>query len=568
MWPRTTITADRGGIAAGHDVIQGILPDQLAAIIVAATDPLKKLNDAQKATIADLEHRLGASEAQVLMFFRFIGETDVPLDQVGDRLAEIAKRYKTLLIQVESRPGDDPAVARLKTEAHAALEAGDFDCADALLEKVLAAQDAASAQRQLEAAATSAQRGDIALTRLRYFDAAKHFAAAVDRVPLGHEEDLADYGNRRAEALYRYGDEKADNAVLLQAIDVLKALQERTGERMPPKWDEETHRHLNMVRHMLGERAGDRLLLQEAQEGFRLLLENPKADREPLQQVSIRVGTDSVRLTLAKLEGGTTQLYRTLQAARDELQSSRGALLGAGGRIMAFNHLGIVAAECGERDSGPRGTALLEEAVQAFRSALDLRGIGLPGGVVQASPSAFDQQIHKQAPRSWATIRMHLGNALSSLGTRDNGPKGTEQLKEAVAACRAALQELTRERVPLDWAAVQTNLGNALLRLDARESGTARLEEAVQAYRAALEELTRERVRLEWAAVQTNLGIALLELGVRIQDRAKLEEAREAVSGAFNVYMQDGQEHRRSGFEDLLRQIDAALAEVTEAPPH
>jgi hypothetical protein len=49
------------------------------------------------------------------------------------------------------------------------------------------------------------------------------------------------------------------------------------------------------------------------------------------------------------------------------------------------------------------------------------------------------------------------------------------------------------ERAPLDWGKTQTNLGFALARLGERESVTARLEEAVAANRAALEELTRER---------------------------------------------------------------------------
>jgi hypothetical protein len=41
-------------------------------------------------------------------------------------------------------------------------------------------------------------------------------------------------------------------------------------------------------------------------------------------------------------------------------------------------------------------------------------------------------------------------------------------------------------RLPL----TQTNLGNAQLRLGERESGTGKLTEAVAAYRAALEEIT------------------------------------------------------------------------------
>ena len=94
---------------------------------------------------------------------------------------------------------------------------------------------------------------------------------------------------------------------------------------------------------------------------------------------------------------------------------------------------------------------------------------------------------------------MNLGNALQTLGERESG---TARLEQAVAAYRAALEELTRERVPLDWAMTQMNLGNALRTLGERESGTARLEQAVAAYRAALEERTRERVPLDWARTQ------------------------------------------------------------------
>jgi hypothetical protein len=74
---------------------------------------------------------------------------------------------------------------------------------------------------------------------------------------------------------------------------------------------------------------------------------------------------------------------------------------------------------------------------------------------------------------------------------------------------------MTRERVPLDWAMTQNNLGGALLRLGERESGTARLEEAVAAFRAALEEMTRERVPLDWAMTQNNLTKCLAVLDER-----------------------------------------------------
>ena len=244
------------------------------------------------------------------------------------------------------------------------------------------------------------------------------------------------------------------------------------------------------------------------------------------------------------------------------------------------NNLGNALRMLGERESG---TARLEEAVAAYRAALE-------------------EWTRERVPLDWAMTQNNLGNALSSArasaragrrgwrrrsppiarrwrngpasACRSTGPRrrtisatrsaalgeresGTARLEEAVAAYRAALEERTRERVPLDWAMTQNNLGNALAsagrarerdgaaggggrrlsrgaggtdpraraarlghdaeqsrhcaleRSAERESGTARLEEAVAAYRAALEERTRERVPLDWAMTQNNLGNAL-----------------------------------------------------------
>ena len=85
----------------------------------------------------------------------------------------------------------------------------------------------------------------------------------------------------------------------------------------------------------------------------------------------------------------------------------------------------------GERESG---TARLEEAVAAYRAALE-------------------ECTRERVPLDWATTQNNLGNALQTLGERESG---TARLEEAVAAYRAALEECTRERVPLDWAMTQT----------------------------------------------------------------------------------------------------------------
>ena len=101
------------------------------------------------------------------------------------------------------------------------------------------------------------------------------------------------------------------------------------------------------------------------------------------------------------------------------------------------NNLGNALSTLGERESG---TARLEEAVAAYRAALE-------------------EWTRERVPLDWAMTQNNLGNALQTLGERESG---TARLEEAVAAYRAALEEWTRERVPLDWAMTQNNLGNAL----------------------------------------------------------------------------------------------------------
>jgi tetratricopeptide (TPR) repeat protein len=165
-----------------------------------------------------------------------------------------------------------------------------------------------------------------------------------------------------------------------------------------------------------------------------------------------------------------------------------------------------------------RGTARLEEAVAAYREALQ-----------EYTPA--------REPLERATIQSNLGVALATLGKRE---RGTARLEEAVAAYREALQEYTREQtragVPLAWAETQDSLGNALRALGERESGTARLEEAVAAYREALQENTRAQMPLQWAMTQMNLASVYRALFDKDHRPRHLDEALEAADGALEEF--------------------------------
>jgi hypothetical protein len=209
---------------------------------------------------------------------------------------------------------------------------------------------------------------------------------------------------------------------------------------------------------------------------------------------------------LGERERGRARLEQAVaafRAALEEWTRERVPLKWAGTQ----NNLGVALQTLGERESGPRR---LEEAVVAYRAALE-------------------ERTRERLPHDWAMTQINLGNSLQALGERESN---MARLGESVAAYRAALEKYTRE-VPLVWAAAQNNLGNALALIGQRESGTAQLEEAVAAYRAALEEWTRQRVPLRWAMTQNNLGAALRVLGERESNTARLGESVAAYRAAL-----------------------------------
>jgi tetratricopeptide (TPR) repeat protein len=163
--------------------------------------------------VEELSKRLGVTEAATERFVTILGDQQVPIEQLPERLAEIAARHKELLARVERTASNDPRVQTLKEEAKAAIEAGKYDGAERLLNE---AKDAAigAARRLKEEVATqlragaeaAAENGALAMTRLRYRDAAGYFAEAVELLPEGSDEVRADYLNQQGSAAWRDGD--------------------------------------------------------------------------------------------------------------------------------------------------------------------------------------------------------------------------------------------------------------------------------------------------------------------------------------------------------------------------
>src|SRR5215468_8747578 len=277
------IKAETGGVAIGRDVIQstvviGIPQEKVDELVRDAKRPLEELTTQQRENIALLKEKLDLNLGQVRAALAILGENDIPPERLAAKLVEIAERFKDLQTTASAQPGDDPKIAALKTDAQKAIEAGELAKADALLADVETEQRQALDRFAINAAETSAQRGEIALTRLRYADAAKHFANAAGAFPANsaHEDKRITYLQKQAHAFYLQGEEFGNNGALLSAIEGFKRVLVMTPrERAPLVWAS-TQNNLGTVLSRVGERQSGTTKLEEA----------VVADREALKELT------------------------------------------------------------------------------------------------------------------------------------------------------------------------------------------------------------------------------------------------------------------------------------------
>jgi tetratricopeptide (TPR) repeat protein len=254
-----------GGSVTGSTVIIGIPQEKVDELVRDAKRPLEDLTTQQRENILLLKERLDLNERQVRAALGILGENDIPPERLAAKLVEIAERFKDLQATASAQPGDDPKIAFIKTDAQKAIEAGELAKADALLADVETEQRRALDHLAVNAAETSARRGEIALTRLRYAEAAKHFANAAAVFPpnSAHEDTRVGYLAREATALYLQGYEFGNNDALRSAIERLRRLIELNPRERVLDWAR-AQNNLGLALYRLGERESGTTKLEEA----------------------------------------------------------------------------------------------------------------------------------------------------------------------------------------------------------------------------------------------------------------------------------------------------------------
>jgi tetratricopeptide (TPR) repeat protein len=275
-------------------------------------------------------------------------------------------------------PGDDPEVARLKADLHIALAKPDLKRADMLLAAVQAAQDRDIENRALQAAATCAQRGELARTQLRYYEAAAHFAAAAAaRAPTSAETERISYLDQQAVTLYAQGEQFGNNAALIAALEIIRFLANLLPrDRAALEWAKTQH-NLGVVFWRLAEHDEGTAYLEKAIAVFHSALEVRTRELVPLEWAETQNNLGAALQTLGARESRSLRLEEAVaayDAALTEYSREQVPLKWA----QTQNNLGAALTRLGGRlhaigGQGEMVAAIWGKAMAAYDAALQLR---------------------------------------------------------------------------------------------------------------------------------------------------------------------------------------------------
>jgi tetratricopeptide (TPR) repeat protein len=448
----------------------------------------------------------GVAIAPLAKILERLGEVDVPVDEIETRLS--AKADELVALRKQLHEPASPEVGEVRARALVLLEQkGDFVGAANLLRSAREDLRARRRDGMLTEALLLSDEAKIDHLALRYRDSAKKYAEAAGLVSFDANATFR-YRMAQAGALFKLGDELADNNALSEAIDVYhSAVKTRDRERTPLDWAQ-AQNDLGCALQALGQRLSDSPMLDAAEQAYRAALEERPA-RLLLEWAQTQGNLAGLLAMRSKHPGTTNRLPEATEIMKAVL-----SCLPREERPLHWadmnNKLGSALWERGQLEERPD---LLLEALQAHEAALEI----------------FTRE---RGPLNWALTMHGVANARLVLGeiTCNRG-----LVERAIEDCRAALEGHTRERMPMRWADTQNALGYALSVLSAGDSTTTRLVEAITAFRDALKERTRARTPLQWARTQKSLGDALYALAVRDRIPGPLREAQGAYASALEV---------------------------------
>ncbi len=212
----------------------------------------------------------------------------------------------------------------------------------------------------------------------------------------------------------------------------------------------------------------------------------------------------------------------------------------------------------------PRSRQLAVSQVDALaRISIDFGGReGLDGAVTQARRliEGLDSLVESVA---FASAQAALAGALVGLADL-TGEAGTRA--EALAACRAGLEDLRRSEAPELWRKLQAQLGMLAVALGEARGDETLLEDAVTALAAALAGWNRDRDGSGWLDLEHAIARARSSLGARRSDLALLERAFNSFNRVATAIERKREPLRWAGLQDDMGQVLRAMGERYSEP--
>ncbi|WP_306227588.1 hypothetical protein [Bosea beijingensis] len=186
---------------------------------------------------------------------------------------------------------------------------------------------------------------------------------------------------------------------------------------------------------------------------------------------------------------------------------------------------------------------------------------------------------HDEAPALWRALKLRFGKLAVNLGVSQ---KDDNLLEEAVATYATALAVWKRSDDEARWLEAEHMISRARATLGRRRSDLALLERAFNGLNRVSQAIDRSRDPMRWAELQDQMGGVLAAMGERYSEPVVIEEAIAAFAAALEEYRQERapllwaqtranqaeamlQLARRSKDKTLAQQALAQLMAATEA---
>jgi tetratricopeptide (TPR) repeat protein len=459
--------------------------------------------------------------------------------EVVNAILDKAKEFRELRRRVDSlAEAASPEERRLHEELMQALTGGAFEKADGLLSGAIALDRTTGMRSQ--AAAKVAMRGFLAELRLRYEEAARHFAAAADDIGTADRVQSWRYRALQGEALYKLAREPAAATALEGAKTVFDDILAKSDPDVPAIERAIVESKYAAVLLALGERSGTRRDLEEAHRTLEgAIVRLPVASAAPAHAAAQNV-LGLVLLRLGELEGAPARFRSAAAAFRSAIDIFTRPTA-PHDWAMAQNNLGWALARLAEHETD---TARLAEAAAALELAL----------------TVFTRE---ETPREWATTHNNLGNVLRRLGIRQ---ENASQLERAVAAYTAALGVRTADKHPMDWAQTTSNLGLTLISLGTLRRDLEQLKSAVRTLHGAEQVYRAAGASLLWAETVDSAGLAWKEIAALTGVPEYLHNALTAYGAARDMFIKHGATSSAARAAASIAEIGAVLTGLGRAP--